>query len=146
MDTADPQAQAHVSRADGVLESASGGATHSGVVELGTDDLPAYCPNPKMPLWSWHPRVFLDVVNESEAMCSYCGTRYRLKPNSPVHGHGFGGVNLHQYRKQAVAGPEATRAAAPRVQYRGAPNVAGDASGNTRLELISRWLTGRWRS
>jgi uncharacterized Zn-finger protein len=32
-----------------------------------------------MPLWSWHPRVYLDVVHESEAMCPYCGTRYRLK-------------------------------------------------------------------
>jgi len=32
-----------------------------------------------MPLWDSHPRVFLDVVSEGEAMCPYCGTRYRLK-------------------------------------------------------------------
>jgi uncharacterized Zn-finger protein len=29
-------------------------------VELGEKDLPAHCPNPAMPLWSSHPRVFLD--------------------------------------------------------------------------------------
>jgi uncharacterized Zn-finger protein len=32
-----------------------------------------------MPLWSSHPRVFLDVAAEGEAMCPYCGTRYRLR-------------------------------------------------------------------
>jgi uncharacterized Zn-finger protein len=32
-------------------------------------DLPAFCPNPKMPLWSSHPRVFLDIADEGEAMC-----------------------------------------------------------------------------
>ena len=37
-----------------------------------------FCPNPAMPLWSSHPRVFLDVDATGEAMCPYCGTRYRL--------------------------------------------------------------------
>jgi uncharacterized Zn-finger protein len=32
-----------------------------------------------MPLWSSHPRVFLDVGVTGEAMCPYCGTRYRLR-------------------------------------------------------------------
>ncbi len=41
-------------------------------------DLPVYCPNPAMPLWSSHPRVYLDVADTGEAMCPYCGTRYRL--------------------------------------------------------------------
>ena len=27
-------------------------------------DLPVFCPNPAMPLWSSHPRVFLDVEDE----------------------------------------------------------------------------------
>lgn len=49
------------------------------VIEVSEDDLPVFCPNPHMPLWSWHPRVYLDVVHESEAMCPYCGTRYRLR-------------------------------------------------------------------
>ena len=48
-------------------------------VELTESDLPLHCPNPAMPLWSSHPRVFLDVEATGEAMCPYCGTRYRLK-------------------------------------------------------------------
>ena len=56
-------------------------------VELDGHDLPAFCPNPKMTLWSQHPRVFLDVVPTGSAMCPYCGTRYALKPGTVVHGH-----------------------------------------------------------
>ncbi len=41
-------------------------------------DLPAFCPNPAMPLWSSHPRVFLEIEDTGEAMCPYCGTRYVL--------------------------------------------------------------------
>jgi uncharacterized Zn-finger protein len=57
------------------------------IVEVSEQDLPAYCPNPAMPLWSSHPRVFLDVAAEGEAMCPYCGTRYRLKggPRKGAH-------------------------------------------------------------
>jgi len=55
-------------------------------VELQPKDLPAYCPNPNMPLWSSHPRVFL-VVETGEAKCPYCGTVYRLAAGSEVHGH-----------------------------------------------------------
>ena len=49
------------------------------IVEVSEKDLPLYCPNPAMPLWSSHPRVFLDVEASGEAMCPYCGTRYRLR-------------------------------------------------------------------
>ena len=58
-----------------------------GVVVVKPNQLPAFCPNPAMPLWSSHPRVFLDVAAEGEAMCPYCGTRYRLKggPRKPAH-------------------------------------------------------------
>lgn len=48
------------------------------IVEVTARDLPLYCPNPAMPLWSSHPRVFLDIEANGEAMCPYCGTRYRL--------------------------------------------------------------------
>jgi uncharacterized Zn-finger protein len=51
------------------------------VVELKEQDLPAYCPNPAMPLWSSHPRVFLDFDAHGEARCPYCGTQYRLDPS-----------------------------------------------------------------
>ncbi len=49
------------------------------VVVVQAKDLPVYCPNPAMPLWSSHPRVYLDVVDEGEVLCPYCGTRYRLE-------------------------------------------------------------------
>ena len=48
------------------------------MIEVTAKDLPLYCPNPAMPLWSSHPKVFLDVEANGEAMCPYCGTRYRL--------------------------------------------------------------------
>ena len=51
----------------------------SPVVEVDADDLPVYCPNPAMPLWSSHPRVFLEIAETGTAMCPYCGTRYRLQ-------------------------------------------------------------------
>jgi len=46
------------------------------VVEPG--DLPVYCSNPAMPLWSSHPRVFLDVEKSGTVRCPYCSTEYRL--------------------------------------------------------------------
>ena len=56
-------------------------------VELGEKDLPAFCPNPAMPLWSSHPRVYLEIDHHGEAKCPYCGTLYRLKPGMVVKGH-----------------------------------------------------------
>lgn len=56
------------------------------VVELEAKDLPAHCPNPAMPLWSTHPRVFLDFAANGQARCPYCGTRYALKAGT-VAGH-----------------------------------------------------------
>jgi len=49
------------------------------VVTVRPDDLPVFCPNPAMPLWSSHPRVFLDIADTGAAMCPYCGTQYRLE-------------------------------------------------------------------
>ena len=49
-----------------------------GAIEVEAKDLPVFCPNPQMPLWSSHPRVFLDIAERGEASCPYCGTRYRL--------------------------------------------------------------------
>jgi uncharacterized Zn-finger protein len=56
-------------------------------VELDASDLPAYCPNPGMPVWNHHPRVFLDVAKTGQAMCPYCGTVYRLRAGAIVKGH-----------------------------------------------------------
>ncbi len=56
-------------------------------VEVAPTDLPVFCPNPDMPLWSSHPRVYLDVGAAGEAMCPYCGTRYALKGGPLRGGH-----------------------------------------------------------
>jgi len=58
-----------------------------GVVVVKPSQLPAFCPNPAMPLWSWHPRVYLDVAPTGTAMCPYCGTRYELEGGPVKHGH-----------------------------------------------------------
>ncbi|MGE5087823.1 MAG: zinc-finger domain-containing protein [Candidatus Levyibacteriota bacterium] len=57
------------------------------VVVVQAKDLPVYCPNPSMPLWSSHPRVYLDVADEGEVLCPYCGTRYRLEGGAGSGGH-----------------------------------------------------------
>ena len=56
-------------------------------VELDGKDLPAFCPNPAMPAWSAHPRVYIDATHEGGGKCPYCGTVYRLKPGTVVKGH-----------------------------------------------------------
>ena len=61
--------------------------TPAAPVMLGANDLPAHCPNDAMPVWSSHPRVFLDISNHGHAKCPYCGTEYQLKPGEVVKGH-----------------------------------------------------------
>jgi uncharacterized Zn-finger protein len=62
-----------------------------GVVVVGTADLQGgravFCPNPRMPLWSNHPRVFIDVGTTGQGQCPYCGTRYRLASGPVGGGH-----------------------------------------------------------
>jgi uncharacterized Zn-finger protein len=55
-------------------------------------DLPVFCPNPAMPLWSSHPRVFLDIAAEGVAKCPYCSTVYNLR-GGPVAGAHLGTSN-----------------------------------------------------
>ena len=59
------------------------------IVELAAADLlgpgVTFCPNPKMALWSNHPKVFIDVATTGEGSCPYCGTVYRLKTGETVH-------------------------------------------------------------
>ena len=64
------------------------GTQEASAIELGASDLPAFCPNPRMPLWSNHPRVFIDLSHEGQGKCPYCGTEYRLKQGEKLaHGH-----------------------------------------------------------
>jgi uncharacterized Zn-finger protein len=62
-------------------------ASVQAAVDVTAAELPVFCPNPRMPLWSSHPRVFLDVATTGDAMCPYCGTRYRLVGAPPRGGH-----------------------------------------------------------
>lgn len=59
-------------------------------VELLAKDLQGpgvvFCPNPAMPLWSNHPRVYVDVVHTGHGQCPYCGTTYRLKAGEVFKG------------------------------------------------------------
>jgi uncharacterized Zn-finger protein len=54
----------------------------AGHVEVAAEDLQGpgvvFCPNPKMPLWSNHPRVFIDVASTGLGKCPYCGTVYKF--------------------------------------------------------------------
>ena len=59
------------------------GVKDSAEVVVRARDLPVHCPNPAMPLWSSHPRVFLDVAATGTASCPYCGTQYRLEGPAP---------------------------------------------------------------
>ncbi len=45
------------------------------------------CPNPKMALWSNHPKVFIDITHEGGGKCPYCGTVYQLKAGEVLHAH-----------------------------------------------------------
>jgi uncharacterized Zn-finger protein len=56
-------------------------------VQVGAADLPLHCPGPRAPLWSMHPRVFLDVTRTGAVNCPYCGTQYQLAAGTVVHGH-----------------------------------------------------------
>lgn len=57
-------------------------------VEISARDLPLHCPARETALWCSHPRIFLDPAVSGEALCPYCGTRYRLKAGETAHTHG----------------------------------------------------------
>jgi uncharacterized Zn-finger protein len=57
------------------------------VIEVTEGDLPLHCPMPADSLWNAHPRVFLPVQETGEALCPYCGTRYKLKGWAGQSGH-----------------------------------------------------------
>lgn len=57
-------------------------------------DLPVYCPGPKSPLWSMHPRTYIEVVKNGVAKCQYCGTEYILRDGDHPHGHEQAGIRL----------------------------------------------------
>ena len=56
-------------------------------VEITAHDLPLHCPTPNAPLWSQHPRVFLDVLKTGEVTCPYCSAKYVFKGEAPKGHH-----------------------------------------------------------
>lgn len=56
-------------------------------IEVVAADLPLHCPTSETELWCSHPRIFLDVATTGEALCPYCGTKYRLKAGEVVKHH-----------------------------------------------------------
>lgn len=70
---------------------AAGGPRPVSRVELLASDLQGpgvvFCPNPLMPLWSNHPRVFIDVATTGAGKCPYCGTQYALRAGEAARTH-----------------------------------------------------------
>jgi uncharacterized Zn-finger protein len=52
-------------------------------IEITAHDLPLRCPTLDAPLWSRHPRVFLDVTTTGFAVCPYCSAHYVFKGALP---------------------------------------------------------------
>ena len=48
------------------------------VYQVSKQDLPLSCPTKAMRLWDAHPRVFLPIEEEGEAICPYCGAKFEL--------------------------------------------------------------------
>lgn len=45
-------------------------------VRVENADMPLSCPLPSMTLWNMHPRVYLALDKDNQAMCPYCSTHY----------------------------------------------------------------------
>jgi uncharacterized Zn-finger protein len=56
-------------------------------VVVAAKDLPLHCPPRAAPLWSQHPRVFLDIAETGEILCPYCSTHYVLEGGPAKSGH-----------------------------------------------------------
>lgn len=56
-------------------------------IQVTAHDLPLHCPQPGAPLWARHPRVFLDVLKEGDAVCPYCSAHYVFTGEHPKGHH-----------------------------------------------------------
>ncbi|MGB5648516.1 MAG: zinc-finger domain-containing protein [Sedimenticolaceae bacterium] len=48
------------------------------VIKVSRSDLPLSCPRPEDEVWNMHPRVYLPIEKDGEAVCPYCGAHYQL--------------------------------------------------------------------
>jgi uncharacterized Zn-finger protein len=46
-----------------------------------------HCPPPNVPNWNSHPKVFINVANQGQGRCHYCGTVYKLLNHDAVKPH-----------------------------------------------------------
>jgi uncharacterized Zn-finger protein len=69
------------------MTQASNSGKNQNPVLVTAEDLPLHCPGSKAPLWSMHPRVFLDIVASGSVKCPYCSTEYKLAEGTVVHAH-----------------------------------------------------------
>lgn len=51
-------------------------------ITVNSSDLPVYCPGPNSPLWSMHPRVYIEIEKNGIASCPYCSATYELHESS----------------------------------------------------------------
>lgn len=56
-------------------------------VAVTAHDLPVACPTADAPLWSRHPKVFLDVTKTGEVTCPYCSTHFVFEGELPKGHH-----------------------------------------------------------
>ncbi len=47
-------------------------------IKVSREQLPLSCPLPEEDVWNLHPRVYLPITKNGEAVCPYCSTRYIL--------------------------------------------------------------------
>jgi len=48
------------------------------VIQVKRSELPLSCPRRGDEVWNMHPSVYLPIEQTGEAVCPYCGARYRL--------------------------------------------------------------------
>ncbi|MGB5464685.1 MAG: zinc-finger domain-containing protein [Sedimenticolaceae bacterium] len=60
------------------MNTNTGKPTKADTIQVNQSDLPLSCPRPEDEVWNMHPRVYLPIEKTGEAICPYCGARYRL--------------------------------------------------------------------
>jgi len=98
---AEGQPQASQTRtAPAGVATCAGAPTAVSVVQITTADLPLACPPLGRSVCFDHPRIYLEILETDEALCPYCGTLYRLKPEEHFNDSlFFGGRDLHEHRR-----------------------------------------------
>lgn len=66
------------------MSSAPETSQEQDIIYLEARDIPLYCPGPKAPLWSMHPRIYIEVVKNKVAKCQYCSARYALREGEKI--------------------------------------------------------------